>query len=165
MVYLVQEYEKGLNIMKSVSKMGWWNQIPDDRSLLLRKTFIVTSQVNKTHLNGLDLLLYFLPRQEDVVSGASTVDMNKKCQLLKEVIYKVAAALGLQLLLQIIVLQVLPNIFTAIGWVDSLNSLLNTHTSLFLAELPLVIKAESTRFLLSQVHLKLKMATRASSGQ
>lgn len=62
MVYLVQEDEKGLNIMKSVSKMGWWNQIPDDRSLLLRKTFIVTSQVNKTHLNGLDLLLYFLPR-------------------------------------------------------------------------------------------------------
>lgn len=59
----------------------------------------------------------------------------------------------------------LPNIFTAIDWVDSLNSLLNTHTPLFLAELPLVIKAESTRFLLSQVHLKLKMATRASSGQ
>lgn len=48
--------------MKSVGKMGWRNQIPDDRSLLFRKTFIVTSQVNKTHLNGLDLLLYFLPR-------------------------------------------------------------------------------------------------------
>ena len=62
MVCLVQEYDKGLNAVKSVGKMGWRNQIPDDRSLLFRKTFIVTSQVNKTHLNGLDLLLYFLPR-------------------------------------------------------------------------------------------------------
>lgn len=58
---LVQEYVEGLNAMRSVSKMGWRNQIPDDRSLLFRKTFVVTSEINKTHLNGLDLL-YFLPR-------------------------------------------------------------------------------------------------------
>lgn len=53
---LVPEYDEGLNAVRSVSK------IPGDRTLLFRKTFIVTLQVKKTHLNSFDLLMYFLPR-------------------------------------------------------------------------------------------------------
>lgn len=46
-VSLVQEYDEGLNTMRLVSKMKWRNQIPDDKILLFRKTFIVTAQINK----------------------------------------------------------------------------------------------------------------------
>lgn len=48
--------------------------------MLFGKTSIVTVQVNKTHLNGPDLHLYFLPRWEDVVSGARTADMKEMAQ-------------------------------------------------------------------------------------
>lgn len=62
MISLVQEFDEGLNTVRSVSKIRWRNQILDDKTLLFRKTFIVTSQLNKTHLYDLDLLLYFLTR-------------------------------------------------------------------------------------------------------
>lgn len=49
-VSFVQEYDEGLNAPSS--QLARWGRgtRSDDRSLLFRKTFIVTSQVNKTHL-------------------------------------------------------------------------------------------------------------------
>jgi hypothetical protein len=52
--------------------MGWSDRISDASSLLLRKTFMIMTQVHKIHLNV--LIFFFLPGEEDVVSEARTAD-------------------------------------------------------------------------------------------